>query len=214
MRRFSTPFATACLTVALLATGCADDGRTLRAPPPGASAPPVPTTTAPGQTTAVAPMLVTSTAFGPGESIPLEHTCDGADVSPPLAWGSIPQATVELAITVIDTDANGFVHWVLAGLDPSVQALAVGVVPDGAVQARNGRGTAGWRGPCPPARSGIHHYVFTLYALTQASGVTATMTGEDAVAAISNVPGLTATLIGTYQRGLRSHRKPRIPVGG
>jgi hypothetical protein len=39
-----------------------------------------------------------------------------------------------------------------------------------------------------------------LYALTEASGVTAGMSGKDAVAAISSVPGLTATLIGTYQR--------------
>jgi hypothetical protein len=39
-----------------------------------------------------------------------------------------------------------------------------------------------------------------LYALTQASGVTPNMSGKDAIAAISNVPGLTATLVATYQR--------------
>jgi Raf kinase inhibitor-like YbhB/YbcL family protein len=158
------------------------------------------TTTAPGQTTAVAPLALSSTAFGSGEAIPLEHTCDGADVSPPLAWGSVPQATVELAITVTDTDANGFVHWVLAGLEPSVQALAVGVVPDEAVQTLNGSGTPGWKGPCPPKGSGTHHYVFTLYALTERSGITPDMKAQDAFVAISNIPGLTATLIGTYER--------------
>jgi Raf kinase inhibitor-like YbhB/YbcL family protein len=188
------------LAIALVVAGCAHDGRTLRPPPPGASAPAVPTTTAPGQTTAIAPIALTSTAFGTGESIPLEYTCDGAGVSPPLAWGSVPEATVELALTVTDTDANGFVHWVLAGLEPTVQALAVGVIPDGAVEAKNGGGSAGWTGPCPPPQSGAHHYVFTLYALTTASGVTAGMSGKDAIAAIANVPGLTATLIGIYQR--------------
>ena len=81
-----------------------------------------------------------------------------------------------------------------------MQALAVGVVPEGAVQAKNGAGTVGWTGPCPPKQSGPHHYVFTLYALTAASGVTADMSGKDAVAAIAKVPGLTATLIGAYQR--------------
>lgn len=191
----------AAVTIALLVTGCADDGRTLRPPPPGATAPALPTTTTPGQPSLVAPIALSSTAFGSGESIPLEHTCDGADVSPPLAWGAIPETTVELALTVTDTDANGFVHWVVAGLDPTVQALAIGAVPDEAVQALNGSGTAGWKGPCLPAQSGIHHYVFTLFALTEATTVTATMTGADAIAAISNVPGLTATLIGTYQRG-------------
>jgi len=194
------PAAVAAVAAALLIAACADDGRALREPVPGATAPAVPTTTAPGQATVVAPLALTSTAFGPGEAIPLEHTCDGADVSPPLAWGSIPQATVELAITVTDTDADGFVHWVVAGLDATVQALAIGVVSDGAVQAKNGGGTPGWMGPCPPPQAGIHHYVFTLYALTAASGVTANMSGEDAIAAIANVPGLTATLIATYQR--------------
>ena len=199
VRQFSTPFTTASLAVALL-VGCADDGRTLRPPPPGASAPAVPTTTAPGQSSVIAAIALTSTAFGPGGSIPLEHTCDGAGVSPPVAWGSVPEATVELAITVTDTDANGFVHWVVAGLAPDVQALAVGVVPDEAVEAKNDGGTVGWTGPCPPKQSGAHHYVFTLYALTAASGVTAEMSGKDAIAAISNIPGLTATLIGTYER--------------
>ena len=55
----------------------------------------------------------------------------------------MPGSTVELALTVTDTDANGFVHWVVAGLDPSVQAVTTGVVPDGAIQAKNGAGTVG-----------------------------------------------------------------------
>lgn len=189
----------AVVAIALLVAGCAHDGRTLQPPPAGASAPPLATTTAPGQTSA-APIALTSTAFETGGAIPLEHTCDGAGVSPPLAWGSVPEGTAELAITVTDTDFNGFVHWVLAGLDPNVQALAIGGVPEGAVEANNDAGTAGWRGPCPPKGSGPHHYVFTLYALTSATGVTAGMSGKDAIAAISRVPGLTATLIGAYQR--------------
>jgi Raf kinase inhibitor-like YbhB/YbcL family protein len=200
-KRVGTPFTAASLVaVALLVAGCASDGRTLRAPPPGASAPAVPRTTTPGQSTAVAPIALTSTEFEPGGPIPLDYTCDGAGTSPPLAWGAVPEGTSELALTVIDTDANGFVHWVLAGLDPTVQALATGVVPDGAIQAKNGKGTAGWTGPCPPKQAGPHHYVFTLYALTAASGVTTEMNGTEAIAAISKVPGLTATLIGAYTR--------------
>ena len=200
VRQFSTPFTTASLAVILVVAGCADDGRTLRPPAPGASAPAVPTTTAPGQASVVARLALTSTAFGPDGSIPVDYTCDGAGVSPPLAWGSIPESTVELAVIATDSDANGFVHWVLAGLAPDVQALAVGVVPDGAIEAQNDGGAVGWTGPCPPKKSGAHHYVFTLYALTAASGVTAAMSGKSAVAAISSVPGLTATLIGTYER--------------
>jgi Raf kinase inhibitor-like YbhB/YbcL family protein len=200
-QRVGTPFITASLVaIALLVTGCAHDGRTLRPPPAGARAPELPSTTAAAQAALIAPIALTSMEFEPGGPIPLDHTCDGAGVSPPLAWGSVPEGTRELALTVTDTDANGYVHWALAGIDPSVQALAVGVVPEGAIQANNGAGTVGWTGPCPPKQSGPHHYVFTLYALTAASGVTAGMSGTDAIAAISSVPGRTATLIGAYQR--------------
>lgn len=185
---------------ALLLVACAHDGRALRPPPVGATAPSLVTTVPRGQATAAAPIALSSSAFGVGGEIPIEHTCDGAGVSPPLAWGSVPETTVELAITVTDTDANGFVHWVIAGLAPNVQALATGVVPDDAIQAKNDAGTVGWTGPCPPKGSEAHHYVFTLYALTTASGVTAGMGAKEAISAIANVPGLTATLIGSYQR--------------
>jgi len=191
----------ALIAFALLLTACASDGRTLAAPPAGASSPPLPQTTVKGQRSSVAAISLTSTAFVPGGSIPLEHTCDGAGVSPPLAWGSVPEGTVELALTVTDPDANGFVHWVLAGLEPTVQALAINGVPDTAVQAKNDTGSTGWTGPCPPPGGGPHHYVFTLYALTSPAGVTEDMTGKEAIATISKVSGVTATLIGVYQRG-------------
>lgn len=195
MRRAAT------VAMVLLLTACASDGRTLSSPPAGASSPPLPVTTVRGQQTQVAAIALSSSAFTPGGAIPIEHTCDGAGVSPPLAWGSIPEGTVELDLTVTDPDANGFVHWVLAQLDPSVQALAIGGVPDGAVQPKNDAGTPGWTGPCPPPGGGPHHYVFTLYALTSPAGVTEDMTGKEAIATISKVAGVTATLIGVYQRG-------------
>ena len=184
----------------LLLVACAHDGRTLRPPPVGATAPSLVTTLPPNQATAAAPIALSSSAFAVGGPIPIEHTCDGAGVSPPLAWGAVPESTVELAITVIDSDANGFVHWVVTRLAPNVQALAVGIVPDDAIQAKNDASTTGWTGPCPPKGSPPHHYVFTLYALTSPSGVTADMSAKDAVTAIANVPGLTATLTGSYQR--------------
>jgi hypothetical protein len=34
----------------------------------------------------MAEMALTSTAFEDGEAIPRRHTCDGDDLSPPLAW--------------------------------------------------------------------------------------------------------------------------------
>ena len=190
------------LAFVVLAAACASDGRTLQAPAKGASAPPLATTTSvPAQGGTLGGALsLTSTAFASGQSIPVEFTCDGGGMSPPLAWGATPEGTVELVLTVIDPDAKGFVHWVLAGVDPSVQALSQGSVPDGVAQALNGAGKPGWTGPCPP-KGPPHHYVFTLYALSAASTITDGMPAADALAALAKQKAITTTtLTGTYQR--------------
>ena len=199
MTRRGLVLASAFGALALLAA-CADDGKTLRAPAPGASAPPLTSTTLQGQVASSVPLTLASPSFDDGAAIPIENTCDGENASPPLSWGAVPETTVELAITVTDTDANGFVHWVITNIDPAVQAMSIGNTPDGAIQAKNGKGEPGWTGPCPPPGSGEHHYVFTLYALSTPSGVTADMTGVDAIAAIEQHPALKASLTGVYQR--------------
>lgn len=190
----------AAIALVVVAAACASDGRTLRPPPEGASAPPLATTTVPAPAGSVSSGLtLSSAAFSTGGAIPVQFTCDGGNTAPPLTWGAVPEGTVELAISVVDPDAKGFVHWVIAGIDPTVQALSPGAVPDGAVQTTNGGGTVGWTGPCPP-KGAPHHYVFTLYALTTPSGITAGEAGADAVAALSKLEAKTAILTGTYQR--------------
>jgi Raf kinase inhibitor-like YbhB/YbcL family protein len=180
----------------VLLVACSHDGRTL-APvvPPDATAP----TTAP----ALSPdaLVMTSSAFAANAAMPVELSCDGTNVSPSLQWtGVIPEQTVELALTVTDPDAGGFVHWVLTGLPPVLRGLGPGAVPEGAVEAMNGKGAAGWTGPCPP-QGAAHHYVFTLYALSGPSGVTAGMDAKAAIVRITATPVLaTAVLTGTYQR--------------
>jgi Raf kinase inhibitor-like YbhB/YbcL family protein len=195
---------TAAVALALLA-GCAHDGRALRAPPPGATAPTIVTTPTTGvRPTATAGQAIpgfelASPAFADGAAIPKTHTCDGEGVSPPLSWGGVPEGTAELAITVVDPDAGGFVHWVMAAVSPQVQAIGEGSVPEGAVQATSGAGAVGYTPPCPP-QGAVHHYVFTLYALTAASGVTDGMDAKAAIAAIERAPGFTAIITGTYRR--------------
>jgi len=203
--RQTAVFVCMCMCVVAVAA-CASDGRTLREPESGAAAPPVPrsSTTVSGQVAGPAGSAstgfeLTSSAFEPGAPIPVTYTCDGDNTSPPLAWGSIPAGTVELALTDVDPDANNFVHWVMAGIDPSVQAIDAGAVPDGAVQAKNGMGSVGFTGSCPP-KGPAHHYVFTLYALSAPSGLTDGVDGHSAISTITQQKSPNATLVGTYQR--------------
>jgi Raf kinase inhibitor-like YbhB/YbcL family protein len=69
---------------------------------------------------------LTSPAFEHGRSIPRKHTCEGEDVSPPLAWSGVPQGTASLALVVDDPDAPGgtFTHWRAWGIDPTGLASA------------------------------------------------------------------------------------------
>lgn len=113
---------------------------------------------------------LTSTAFTDGGTIPQKYTCDGADVSPPLAWDNVPEGTKSFALICDDPDApmGTWVHWVLFNLPADTRNLPEAVPPDkelpsGARQGTNDFRKIGYGGPCPP--SGTHRYYFKLYAL-------------------------------------------------
>src|SRR3989304_4714918 len=56
---------------------------------------------------------LTSEAFKNGETIPTRYTCDGENVSPPLAWDGAPAETNAYALIMDDPDAPGgeVTHW-------------------------------------------------------------------------------------------------------
>lgn len=185
------PLVALALALALVATACADDGRELRPPPPGVTAPPPPTAapppTAPSFAEASAVtgpdgFALRSPAVTPGEALPLVHTCDGGNVSPPLAWTDPPAGTVELALVVLD--ATGFVHWAVAGIDPGAAAVAAGETPDGLVAA-NGIGEFDYHGPCPLTEA-PEVYAFVLFALTTPSRA---VPGTDGAALVAELEG-------------------------
>jgi Raf kinase inhibitor-like YbhB/YbcL family protein len=144
---------------------------------------------------------LTSPAFGDGDAIPQQFTCEGANVSPPLAWSGVPDGTRDLALTVDDPDAPGgrFVHWVAWGLDPATGELAEGAVPAGMVQGANGAGEPAYAGPCPPGGP-AHRYVFTLYAVSQAVMLAPGADHAALLAAIAGIELAETQLTGTYSR--------------
>lgn len=114
---------------------------------------------------------ITSDAFTEGNSIPVEYTCDGSDISPALTWQGLPANTKSLALICDDPDAPSgtFVHWVVYGIPAGESQFPKSVpasptMPSGVKQGKNGFGTIGYRGPCPP-RGGPHRYFFRIYAL-------------------------------------------------
>jgi Raf kinase inhibitor-like YbhB/YbcL family protein len=117
------------------------------------------------------PLELKSPDFSSGANIPKQFTCDGADISPALAWNHSPAATLSFALIADDPDApvGTWVHWVLFDLPANARSLSQNVpkqeqLADGSRQGRNDFGKIGYGGPCPPPGK-PHRYFFKLYAL-------------------------------------------------
>jgi len=146
----------------------------------------------------VGSLTVTSTAFADGGAIPIELTCEGKELSPPLAWSGVPANTKSIAILVDDPDAarRTVTHWMVSGIAPTTTALATGAaLPDGAVAAVNDRGEARYMGPCPP--TGRHHYRFRVFALDHRPRATTKAKFSIALAGHILARG---EMVGTYER--------------
>ena len=125
------------------------------------------------KTAAPAPMTLTVTSpdLQPGTEIPKQFTCDGAGISPALAWADPPAKTRSLAVMVTDPDApmGTFTHWLLYNLPAAARSVPQGtaqkqVLPDGSQQGLNSGDEVGYYAPCPPGHT-QHRYVFTVFAL-------------------------------------------------
>ncbi|MBI5533003.1 MAG: YbhB/YbcL family Raf kinase inhibitor-like protein [Deltaproteobacteria bacterium] len=161
-----------------------------------------------------ATLTVTSTAFKDGDPIPAQFACgvprkDDCDLgtSPPLAWTAGPAQTKAYAVLVCDPDGHDWLHWVATDLPVSPTSLAQGAsghcksqLPAGAKDLKNEFDQAGYGGPCPPAGSGVHHYVFTVYALpTPGISLPASTKCADHKAVLESKAIARGSLTGTYR---------------
>lgn len=149
---------------------------------------------------------VTSTAFKNMEPIPSDYTCDGRNVSPPLAWSGAPPATKSFVLIVDDPDAPGGVwtHWVVFNLLADTSELAEGMdksqyIAGNAKQGLNDFKHLGYGGPCPPGGK-PHRYVFKLFALDAMLDLKPGSSKKQVEAAMANHIVAQGQLVGTYQR--------------
>lgn len=154
-------------------------------------------------------LTLSSPAFVDGGSIPKQYTCEGRDLSPPLAWSGAPPGTESLVLIVDDPDAPDpkapqrvWVHWVVYNLPPGSTGLPEDVgkkePPKGVSVGLNDWNRADYGGPCPPI--GRHRYFFKLYALdTRLEGL-AKPHKRDLEAAMKGHVLEQATLLGTYEK--------------
>ena len=154
-------------------------------------------------------LTITSAAFAANAAIPSLYTCEGKDISPPLAWGGLPPGTRSLALIVDDPDAPDpaapkmtWVHWVLynlpANADGLAEAIGPAALPPGTQEGVNDWGRTGYGGPCPPI--GRHRYFHKLYALDTMLPELRRANKADLEKAMQGHVLAQVALLGTYQK--------------
>ena len=144
-------------------------------------------------------MKLISSAFNHGNPIPSKYTCDGQDISPPLAFSDIPENTKSFALIMDDPDAPMGIwdHWIIFNMFSSIQNINEGETPK-SMGGRNSWGRTGYGGPCPP--SGEHRYFFKAYALDTELNLEEGVTKEELIEAMNGHIVGKAVLMGTYSR--------------
>ena len=117
-------------------------------------------------------MQIKSGSFQVEETIPVNYTCEGNDISPELSWIDAPENTKSFALIVDDPDAPNktWVHWVVYNIPANMKGFPEGISEKelkdkGIKQGINDFEQESYGGPCPPHGHGQHRYYFKLYAL-------------------------------------------------
>jgi Raf kinase inhibitor-like YbhB/YbcL family protein len=163
-------------------------------PPPSGN--PINTTT---------PMTISSPAFLDSQSIPKQYTCDGTGVNPPLQFSNLPDGTQSLALLVQDPDAptGVWTHWLVWNMAATTTQISENSVPGGAVQGQGSSGQNVYGAPCPPVGTGpggVHHYIFTVYALDSELTLPSYSTAQNLQSAMQGHIISQAQLVGLYGR--------------
>ena len=144
---------------------------------------------------------LSSTAFADGSSMGPQFTCDGAGVSPPVAWKNAPADTKSFAVTMHHfppANESKHVYMVVYNLPASTDHLEQGnTLGTWGVNTVN-RQTA-YTPPCSKG-PGRKDYILTVYALSTAAVSSSPATMDDLLSATKGTTLATATLTVGYAR--------------
>jgi len=113
-------------------------------------------------------MILTSSVFENGGTIPQKYGYKNKNLSIPLKISEIPEGTKSLALIMDDPDAMGavgkvWVHWVLWNISPNTKEITENSIPENSIEGKTDFDEIGYGGPAPPDKE--HTYIFKLYAL-------------------------------------------------
>jgi hypothetical protein len=113
-------------------------------------------------------MILTSSAFENGGTIPQKYGYKNKNLSIPLKISETPEGTKSLVLIMDDPDAMSvvgkvWVHWVLWNISPNTKEIIENSIPIDSVEGKTDFDEIGYGGPAPPDKE--HTYIFKLYAL-------------------------------------------------
>lgn len=113
-------------------------------------------------------LVVTSSTFVNGGTIPVRCSYTGGNKSPALTWAGAPSSALSFVVIMDDLDADFWVHWNVFKIPSATTSLPEGgPLPTGAVPGKSTGGETGYEGVDPP--SGTHRYTIAVYALSIAN---------------------------------------------
>lgn len=157
-------------------------------------------------------MTITSPTLKAGQPIPTDHTADGKNISPAIAWSNVPSGTKSFALIMDDPDVpmpQPFVHWVIYKIPGTAKGIPENIPIDpatpmpseiaGAVQGVSGFRRPIYRGPAPPPGK-VHNYHFTVYALDAGLDLAPGLNKQQLLDAIKGHVIGQGELVATYER--------------
>lgn len=124
-------------------------------------------------------ITLASTDFVHNDTMPIDFTGFGKELSPELHWSNVPAGTKSFVILCTDYDGPSPLlklltidHWVVYNIPVDRTSLSQGSTSkslqvEGISSGKNYKGTLEYKGPKPPI--GKHRYFFRIYAISSSS---------------------------------------------
>ena len=146
---------------------------------------------------------LTSPVMENGGILPVDFTCDGDRLTPPLNWDGAPEGTTSFALLMDHQPGPGDYHWYWVAFNISVDTtfLDTGAVVPGTLGTNSVDNTQSYAPPCSKDDS-PKLYSFHLFALSAAPEISdpATTDRETLLVAINDLTLATASLDVTFDR--------------
>jgi phosphatidylethanolamine-binding protein (PEBP) family uncharacterized protein len=146
---------------------------------------------------------VFSSVMNDGGTLPIDYTCDGSSLSPPISWSDAPDGTTNFAVLMDHQPGTGDWHWywTLWSIDAATSELDAGSNGDAIVGANSVNNKLIYAPPCSQG-PGEKAYDISIYALSAEPSLNnpSNVDRTTFLDAIADITLATDTMTVTYSR--------------